>query len=317
MNSNGSFAGQWNYNPLRYRFGITATNTLNLAGMGAAAAYSLTHGHELAFAFSVAAAGATQLFKTPVLREVLHRHLILPHSEPPSPALQDQVGHYMRRAGIEDFEIRVMNMPVGNKETDKEKRTRVMMNCGAGILSAKNSGFHKPTLLIGRDTLNILNEHELNAVLCHEISHVKNANSPKGNSAINFGITANMLLTVTTYLIDPVAGAITGAAWIGGKILRASAGQFDEHRADYNSAGQYPHPTALTDSLKKISGEMRRQIGMTKPPSQFTYVMNRVANTLFDEHPSLRRRENAHGKRIPEVLKFYEERKIPLPFSQP
>jgi Zn-dependent protease with chaperone function len=306
------FADQWDFNPLRYRFGIAAINAVNIAALSAAAAYSFAAGSGLRFAFCAAAAGVIQIAKTPVLREVLHRQVIAPNSAPAPQEVLDHVAFYMNRAGIGDYEVRVMHMPVRNREGDKEKRMRITMNCGAAILAARNSHYRKPTLLIGRDALRILNRDELTAVLCHEISHVKNPNSPKGNSLINFGITTNMLLAVTTYLFDPGLALIGAAAWTGGKILRAFAGRVDEHRADYNSCGQYPHPTALTDSLKKISAEMQRQLGPRKQ-GYFSALNARLSRALLDEHPSLPRRAAAHEKRLQPALAFYRARNLPLP----
>jgi len=305
------FASQWDFSPLRYRFGIAATNTVNAAMLAGVALYTATQGANIRVALCVAAALAFQA-AFPLLARLGTKALFIQNSQPADPALNRHIQSYIRRAGIStDIPVRVMKFDKARQQKSfRQKRFQVRMNYGAAIMPAAYSAYGKDTLILGHETLKLLNRDQLTAVVCHEISHIKNK-SPKGNLPVNTGLSTAFLLAATGAVTSPELSALALGAWGGGKVLKGIAGQFDEFRADYNSAGQYPHPTALGASLNKLRETVS---GILYPNKRSWRYLSAYANQkAFGEHPSVPRRIAAHQQRLPAVADFYQKTGLPRP----
>ncbi len=310
------FASKWNFSPLRYSFGMAALNTVNAGALGAAAVWTAQNGGSLRLAYCAAAVGAFTVLRRTIIEKAAKIILSDRYSEAPGPALAGYVDHFVKRSGItEGVTLRVMNVREHNENGRKtsSRSFRIRMNYGAAIIPARYTPDGRAAMIIGAKTLELLTPQELAAVICHEISHVKNPNSPKSNSVINYGRETHFTAALASLVLaaDPVLAAAGFGTYVGSRILTGLAGQFDELRADYNSTGQFPHKDALPSALNKIRSTARPLMYPNK--ASFGYVWAVTSRWLFGEHPSNERRAAAHERNLPAARAFSREYGIPLP----
>jgi heat shock protein HtpX len=180
---------------------------------------------------------------------------------------------------------------------------KAIPNAFATGRNAKNS-----VVAVTTGLLSMLNQEELEAVLAHELSHVKNRDVMVLTlasliSTAAFFIFRNTLSTTRTgsrggkqnlWFIIPVFAA---AVWIVSFLLIKALSRYREFSADRGSAVLTGKPSQLASALMKISGMMERvpqnDLRQVEGMNAF-FIIPAVSGssimTLFATHPSVEQR---------------------------
>lgn len=164
----------------------------------------------------------------------------------------------------------------------------------------------KAVVAVTTSLLHRLNQNELEAVLAHELTHVKNRDVMVLTIASFFSTIAFFLVR---YLIffgggnRREGGSIMLAwlasivVWIVSSLLIRALSRYREFAADRGSAVITGHPSHLVSALMKISGSMERvpteDIRKAEGMNAF-YIIPAISKSsimaLFSTHPSLEKR---------------------------
>ncbi len=165
--------------------------------------------------------------------------------------------------------------------------------------------------------MRILSPRELEAVLAHELSHVKNRDVLTLTIASFVAMIASIIMQNAIFLSlgdrreggNPwfIAWIVAIVVWIVSTLLLRSLSRYREFAADRGSAYITQNPQALIAALEKISGRMDNVPPQAKEKiagaNSFFIIPALSGNTLmelFSTHPSL-------DKRVAALLKVEEE----------
>ncbi|KAF5080805.1 zinc metalloprotease HtpX [Methanospirillum sp. J.3.6.1-F.2.7.3] len=152
-----------------------------------------------------------------------------------------------------------------------------------------------------------LNKDELEAVLAHELSHVKNRDILTMTVASFVAMIASMIMN--NFLFASlfsnreqggawiIAGIVAAVVWVIATLLMMALSRYREFAADRGAAYITTNPDALISALQKISGRMDRLPTEAKVAAEGAnafYIIPALSGKtlagLFSTHPSLEKR---------------------------
>jgi heat shock protein HtpX len=159
-----------------------------------------------------------------------------------------------------------------------------------------------------------LNKAELEAVLAHELSHIKNRDILTMTVASFVAMIASMIMNNFLFasLFNReqggawiIAGIVATIVWILSTMLMMALSRYREFAADRGAAFITEDPDALISALKKISGKMERVPTETRAAAEGAnafYIIPAISKqsfaALFSTHPALEKRiENLENVR--------------------
>lgn len=216
-------------------------------------------------------------------------------SEAEAPKLHQIIGSLASRAGLPKPKVAIAELSVPNA-------------------FASGRSQNKATICVTRGLLNIMSDDELEAVLGHEMSHIKTKDVVVMTYASFFLIVASMLTTFLFYSAlfggmtrnrNSNGGGVAGIfvvmlvvflVRIVGSILVSTLSRYREFAADRGSALLTHQPMALASALQRLQGsiaavpnqDLRKAQGMNA-----FFIMSAVGNgvsELFASHPSTEQR---------------------------
>lgn len=153
----------------------------------------------------------------------------------------------------------------------------------------------------------VLNKNELEAVLAHEVSHIKNRDVLTLTLASFTAMIASMIVHNILFISftnrgegSPpwlLIGIAAGVVWLVSTILMLALSRYREYAADRGSAYITNNPMALVSALKKISGTMEATSSKKREEAQGAnafYIIPAISGgsimSLFTTHPPLEKR---------------------------
>ncbi len=161
--------------------------------------------------------------------------------------------------------------------------------------------------------MRLLTEEELEAVMAHELSHVKNRDILTMTVASFIAMISSMIFQ-NAFLMNILDGRDNNAAWIGifvisvivwivATLLMLLLSRYREFAADRGSAIITGNPRALISALNKISGRMdsippkyKEEISGANAFYIIPALTGKSLTEIFSTHPSLERRVAALEK---------------------
>ena len=155
--------------------------------------------------------------------------------------------------------------------------------------------------------MQVLKKDELEAVLAHEVSHIKNRDMLTLTVASFIAMIASMIMHNILWMAlgnrgqgSPpwlLVGLVSGVVWVIATLLMLSLSRYREFAADRGSAYLTNNPTALISALKKISGAMsvvpqnkREEAEGANAFFIIPAISGKFLASLFATHPPLEKR---------------------------
>ncbi len=165
-----------------------------------------------------------------------------------------------------------------------------------------------------------LSTRELEAVLAHELSHIKNRDILTMTIASFVAMIASMIMNNFLFasIFDRreggawiIAGIVAAVVWVVATLLMMALSRYREYAADRGSAYITRDPDALISALTKISGKMEYVPTEAKVAAEganafyiFPAISGKTLASLFSTHPSLEKRiENL--RQVQEEIRGY------------
>lgn len=159
--------------------------------------------------------------------------------------------------------------------------------------------------------MNVLNKRELEAVLAHELSHIKNYDILTGTIAATFAGAITMLARMAFFFgggrdNDRGGGAVALLllilAPIAALLIQLAISRSREYAADRGSAEITGRPQDLISALEKLHGVAKKRPANIEPSTAHMFIVNPLKGdffaSLFSTHPTLK-------QRIENLQKFY------------
>lgn len=204
------------------------------------------------------------------------------------PALHQMIDRLCMEAEIPKPRIAVMHSP--------------MPNAFATGRSPSNA-----VVAVTDSIMQTLNREELEAVLAHELSHIKNRDILTMTIASFVAMIASMIMN--NFLFASIfsgreqggawiiAGIAAAVVWVIATILMMALSRYREYAADRGAAYITNNPDALISALNKISGKMDRlptQAKVAAEGANAFYIIPALSGKtlagLFSTHPPLEKR---------------------------
>lgn len=165
---------------------------------------------------------------------------------------------------------------------------------------------HHAVVAVTDSIMSTLNKDELEAVLAHELSHIKNRDILTMTVASFVAMIASMIMNNFLFasLFNReqggawiIAGIVAAIVWLFSTILMMALSRYREFAADRGAAYITENPDALISALKKISGRMERLPVETRAAAEGAnafYIIPAISGqslaALFSTHPALEKR---------------------------
>lgn len=168
----------------------------------------------------------------------------------------------------------------------------------------------KAAITVTQGALNILSRDELQGVIAHEFSHVKNGDMRMGLQLAAMISGFFVLLYISFRVLDfsrfqrsddnkgnattVIAFALLAAgsiAWLGGTILKSFVSRQREYLADASAVQFTRNPDGLIGALLKIKKESTHEMPKYGKPFEHLYFESASSfSGIFDSHPPLDKR---------------------------
>lgn len=220
-----------------------------------------------------------------------------------APELHRMIDKLCTDAGIPKPRVAIMQSPIPNAFATGRSPTHAVVAVTDSI-----------TRLLSRE--------ELEAVLAHELSHIKNRDILTMTVASFIAMIASMIMQNFLFasIFDNreggsgawiIAGIVAAVVWVVATILMMALSRYREFAADRGSAYITNNPQALISALTKISGKMDyvpTEAKMAAEGANAFYIIPAISGktlaSLFSTHPSLEKRiENL--KKVETELRGY------------
>ncbi len=207
-----------------------------------------------------------------------------------NPELHRMVEKLAAEAGIPKPRVAIMQSPVPNAFATGRSPKHAVVACTDSIMR-------------------LLNRDELEAVLAHELSHVKNRDILTMTIASFIAMIASIIMQSFLWgaLFNRrggdgasawiIAGIVAAIVWFIANLLMMALSRYREFAADRGSAYITKNPRALISALNKISGRMDNVPVEAKAKvsgaNAFFIIPALTGNTfmeLFSTHPALEKR---------------------------
>jgi len=165
---------------------------------------------------------------------------------------------------------------------------------------------HHAVVAVTDSIMVTLNKAELEAVLAHELSHIKNRDiltmTVAGFVAMIASMIMNNFLFASLFNREQggawiIAGIVAAVVWVFSTMLMMALSRYREFAADRGAAFITEDPDALISALKKISGRMERVPVETRAAAEGAnafYIIPALSGqslaALFSTHPALEKR---------------------------
>lgn len=197
--------------------------------------------------------------------------------------IEDLTRDVFKRAGLSDIDLKVRIIEPNNSPLKRFRR--LAYSAAVGI-----SGKNEANVIIGRKTLETLSKDELEAVLCHEASHVINRkNIPGMHWSERLGkVSIAGMFMASALTLNFAGAAYYGAAYAGSFLFDKSLRRLDEYRADYNGVGLSGNPDAMISGLTKTFNNLIRSKDPHMPQQDVDKLID-INNKLWPlaNHPAL------------------------------
>lgn len=219
------------------------------------------------------------------------------------PALHHMIEKLCTEAGIPKPRVAIMQSPIPNAFATGRSPTHAVVAVTDSITRT-------------------LNQQELEAVLAHELSHIKNRDILTMTFASFIAMIASMIMQNFLFasIFDRreggaggwiIAGIVAAVVWVVATLLMMALSRYREYAADRGSAYITNNPQALISALTKISGRMEYVPPEAKVAVEganaffiFPAISGKTLASLFSTHPSLEKRiENL--KKVETELRGY------------
>jgi heat shock protein HtpX len=165
---------------------------------------------------------------------------------------------------------------------------------------------HHAVVAVTDSIMATLNKPELEAVLAHELSHIKNRDILTMTIASFVAMIASMIMN--NFLFASIfnreqggawiiAGIVAAVVWVIATLLMMALSRYREFAADRGAAFITQDPDALISALQKISGKMDRVPAQAKVAAEGAnafYIIPAISGkslaALFSTHPALEKR---------------------------
>ncbi|MFH0966072.1 MAG: zinc metalloprotease HtpX [Methanobacteriota archaeon] len=191
-------------------------------------------------------------------------------------------------------------------EADLPKPRIAMMQSPMPNAFATGRSPHHAVVAVTDSIIKTLNQAELEAVLAHELSHIKNRDILTMTVASFVAMIASLIMNNVLFasLFNReqggswiIAGIVAAIVWVFATLLMMALSRYREFAADRGAAFITENPDALISALKKISGKMERLPTETRAGAEganaFYIIPALSGNTLaglFSTHPALEKR---------------------------
>lgn len=165
---------------------------------------------------------------------------------------------------------------------------------------------HHAVVAVTDSIMATLNKPELEAVLAHELSHIKNRDILTMTIASFVAMIASMIMNNFLFasLFNReqggawiIAGIVAAVVWVIATLLMMALSRYREFAADRGAAFITQDPDALISALQKISGKMDRVPAQAKVAAEGAnafYIIPAISGkslaALFSTHPALEKR---------------------------
>lgn len=242
------------------------------------------------FAFMAGAFGAVQAAQSKMHNPAAFLLKANKHDElPPEHRVSKMVADLARKAGLKTTPHCLVERP-----RERRGRNQVQQMPFACTLGTTKSS----AIIISPGLETQMTPMELEAVLAHEIAHLKNRDTESFTLLRTAGSLTHMALLfaiISPLLgVPPLAASATiaiGCAMIGNMMISSAVSRAAERRADRGSAALTKNPWALSAALGRFSElglESLKGMGYRKPG-----MLQKKFLSLFRTHPSTRYRRTA------------------------
>ena len=209
--------------------------------------------------------------------------------EDEEPGLHRMIEKLCTEAGLPKPQVAVMQSPIPNAFATGRNPTHAVVAVTDSIMRT-------------------LNQQELEAVIAHELSHIKNRDMLTMTFASFIAMIASMIMQNFLFasIFDRreggagawiIAGIVAAVVWIVATILMMALSRYREFAADRGSAYITNNPEALISALTKISGRMEYVPAEAKVAAEGAnafYIIPAISGktlaSLFSTHPALEKR---------------------------
>lgn len=235
----------WNYSPLRTDFAIASGRVLNIAFMATvilAAPPALAWGTGMTLGCLALGIALNFRKRLKLGKEIMSS---IDNASPAPAPVKALAENIYRRAGLDDStpDVRIIRNTNGKSSAAKQLPYTV------AIMPKKN------IVLIGEESLRLLDRDELQAIIAHESSHYINQPLWAGGKSITEnGLSSGTMWMAVASLctMNFLSAGYYAAAAISSQIGRSYLKKLDEYRADRNAVALSDHPQALISGLKKL-----------------------------------------------------------------
>ncbi|APX96217.1 M48 family metallopeptidase [Natronorubrum daqingense] len=155
-------------------------------------------------------------------------------------------------------------------------------------------------IVVSRGLLETLDDHELDAVLAHELAHLSNRDAAVLTGLLFPATKASMVLTRFNH---PIILVVVAPVYVSSRVSVAIVARYREYVADAAAASVTGNPAALASALEKLDGDRSRRpdtdmraerstaaFGIVPPPWQekryFDGAARFVVRGVLGTHPS-------------------------------
>lgn len=162
-------------------------------------------------------------------------------------------------------------------------------------------------LVVTKGLINLLNEEELEGVIGHELSHIRNRDILIASIAATFAGAVTIIATWARWgaifggLSDDEHGGGLGIlplliigilAPLGATIIQLAISRAREYGADEGSANSTRKPLSLANALKKLEMQAKKRPLLVNPSYSHLFIVNPLRGkdfiiTLFSTHPPI------------------------------
>ncbi|PKL60803.1 MAG: zinc metalloprotease HtpX [Methanomicrobiales archaeon HGW-Methanomicrobiales-4] len=192
------------------------------------------------------------------------------------------------------------------QEADLPKPRIAIMQSPMPNAFATGRSPHHAVVAVTDSIMKTLTQDELEAVLAHELSHIKNRDiltmTVAGFVAMIASLIMNNVLFASIFNREQggswiIAGIVAAIVWVFATLLMMALSRYREYAADRGAAFITENPDALISALKKISGKMDRLPPETRAAAEGAnafYIIPALSGKtlagLFSTHPALEKR---------------------------
>ena len=214
--------------------------------------FSLGAGVYLMLVFAIVMVGIQFYFSDKMVLASMHAKVV---SESEAPELHEMVTRLSLTAGIQKPKVAISQMQVPNA-------------------FAAGRSTKKATVAVTTGLMSILSDRELEAVLAHEITHIKNKDVVVMTIASFFSVVASTLMSFFFWMslfggmgrsrnssagnYIMIAYMATIVVWLISLLLVSALSRYREYSADRGAAIITGNPNDLATALTRISGTVQR-----------------------------------------------------------